>query len=46
MQEGDMPRTFADLQKAERLLQFKPKIGIEEGMGKFIDWYCQEKAKE
>lgn len=35
---GDVRRHFADISKARRLLNFKPKVSIEEGLKKFIDW--------
>ncbi len=38
-QKGDVPATFADIGKATELLGFKPKIGIEDGIGRFVDWY-------
>jgi len=42
MQPGDIPETYADLSKAGRLLGFRPKVGIKEGMGLFIDWYLEQ----
>jgi UDP-glucuronate 4-epimerase len=39
MQEGDAETTYADISKARKLLGFKPKIGIEEGMQRFAKWY-------
>jgi UDP-glucuronate 4-epimerase len=38
-QEGDVMITFADISKARRLLGYRPKTSIEEGMKKFIEWY-------
>lgn len=40
-QPGDVEITFADISKAQKLLGYNPKIKIEEGMGKFIDWYLK-----
>lgn len=42
LQPGDVPITFADITKAARLIGYKPKVSIEEGMGKFIEWYKKE----
>lgn len=42
MPSGDVPMTFADISKAEKLLKYKPTTSIEEGMKKFIDWYKQK----
>lgn len=39
---GDVPITYADITKAKRLLGFRPKTTIEEGMGKFIKWYIKK----
>jgi len=37
-QPGDVPRTWADVAKARRLLGFAPKVSMEEGIGKFVSW--------
>lgn len=39
MQPGDVPATYADNSKAKKLLNFSPKVGVEEGVSNFIDWY-------
>lgn len=39
MQLGDVPATFADIRKAKKMLGFKPKTNIEEGIKNFVDWY-------
>ncbi len=39
MQPGDVPATFADNSKAKKLLNFNPRVGVEEGVSNFIDWY-------
>jgi len=39
IQPGDVPETYADIEKAKKLLGFEPKIKIEEGTRKFIKWY-------
>jgi len=38
-QLGDVPITYAKIDKAKRLLGYKPKVKIEEGIEKFIFWY-------
>jgi UDP-glucose 4-epimerase len=35
---NDLMRHYADITKAKKLLSFKPMIGIEEGLKKYIDW--------
>ncbi len=39
MQPGDVPLTYADTTKAEKLLDYKPKISIEEGVKRFVEWF-------
>ncbi|NPV51412.1 MAG: NAD-dependent epimerase [Candidatus Methanofastidiosum sp.] len=39
MQPGDVLRTYADVSDLERDIGFKPSTSIEEGLGKFVDWY-------
>jgi len=34
-----VPQTFADIQKAQRLLGYNPQTQIEEGIRKFIEWF-------
>jgi len=38
---GDVDITYADVSKAKRLLDWEPKVPIEEGMRKFVEW-CRE----
>lgn len=39
MQKGDVTTTFADIQKAERNLGFKPTTSLETGIEKFVAWH-------
>lgn len=39
MQAGDVPRTYADVDKLMTLVDFKPAMPIDDGMQKFVDWY-------
>lgn len=39
MQPGDVLRTYADVSELERDVEFKPSTSIEDGLGKFVDWY-------
>jgi UDP-glucuronate 4-epimerase len=43
-QPGDVPLTFADVSKAQRLLGYKPRVKIEEGIPKFVEWFKGQKA--
>jgi UDP-glucuronate 4-epimerase len=35
----DLPITFANLSKAERLLSYRPQVPIEQGLDEFCTWY-------
>jgi UDP-glucuronate 4-epimerase len=39
---GDVERTCADISKARRLLGYDPRVGIEEGIRLFAEWYAAE----
>lgn len=39
MQPGDVVETYADIDKAKRDFGFEPKIGIEEGLKRFVEWF-------
>ncbi|MBC3889968.1 NAD-dependent epimerase/dehydratase family protein [Acetobacterium paludosum] len=39
MQPGDVLKTYADISDLERDINFRPVTGIEEGLGKFAEWY-------
>jgi len=41
--KSDMMHTWADIDKADRLLGWKPEVGFEEGMKKTVDWYLENK---
>ena len=38
-QLGDMKITFADISKAKKMLGYSPKIPLEEGVVRFVEWY-------
>ena len=42
-QPGDVPQTFADIDKARRLLNYNPQTQIEDGIALFIDWFRQQR---
>ena len=44
-QQGDMPLTCANIDKARALLGYHPRVRISEGIPKFIDWYLQQKKR-
>ena len=37
-QPGDVPRTFADVSKAHRLLGYQPMTPIREGVVRYVEW--------
>jgi UDP-glucuronate 4-epimerase len=39
LQPGDVPLTWANLDKSSRLLGYSPQIGFEEGLRRFVSWY-------
>lgn len=39
MQPGDVYQTYADISELREDFGFQPSTGIEEGLGKFADWY-------
>ncbi len=38
-QKGDVRNTWADVSKAEAILNWKPKVKIKEGIKRFTEWY-------
>ena len=41
-QPGDVPVTYADISKAQRMLGYDPQVSIEEGIERFVKWYRGE----
>ncbi|MBF89554.1 MAG: nucleotide sugar epimerase [Candidatus Marinimicrobia bacterium] len=39
----DIQETWADIYKAKKLINWKPKIKLEEGINRTIDWYLENK---
>ena len=39
LQPGDVPATFADISESTKDLKFVPKVKINEGIPKFIEWF-------
>jgi UDP-glucuronate 4-epimerase len=44
-QQGDMPLTCADIDKARALLGYHPRVKISEGIPKFVDWYLKQQKR-
>jgi UDP-glucuronate 4-epimerase len=43
-QPGDVPRTWASIERARRELDYQPAVPLEEGLGRFVDWLRKEGA--
>lgn len=39
LQAGDVPATYADVEDLYENIDFRPETSIEDGVGKFVDWY-------
>lgn len=44
MQLGDVERTYADTERLESAVDYKPHTEIEDGIQKFVDWYKEYKG--
>ncbi len=42
-QPGDVPKTFADITKAEKLLGYNPQTKLKDGLEKFYQWFILNK---
>ena len=38
-QPGDVPITFADISKAKKILGYNPRVKIEQGIPRFVEWF-------
>ena len=41
--KGDVPATYADITKANELINFSPKIKLENGLKDFYNWYLSNR---
>jgi UDP-glucuronate 4-epimerase len=39
LQPGDVPLTWANIDKSSRLLGYRPQTNLEEGLKRFVKWY-------
>ena len=39
LQKGDVIKTYSDISKVKKDYNFKPKINLEDGISKYIDWF-------
>jgi len=43
-QPGDVSITYADITKAKNMLGYQPKVKMEEGIRRFVEWYKAQRA--
>ncbi|HLB25761.1 MAG TPA: GDP-mannose 4,6-dehydratase [Nitrospirota bacterium] len=43
-QPGDVPITYADITKSRKVLGYDPRTKVEEGVGRFVEWYKENKG--
>ena len=41
---ADVPATWANVEKAGRLLGWEPKVSLAEGIARSVDWYYAERS--
>jgi UDP-glucuronate 4-epimerase len=41
MMDADVAYTYADISKAQRLLDYQPKVSVEEGVRRLYEWYVE-----
>ncbi len=39
LQPGDLTESYADIRESAKILHFKPKVRIEQGLKQFVRWY-------
>jgi UDP-glucuronate 4-epimerase len=42
LQPGDVPLTFADISKARDRLGYQPRVRVEQGIPRFVEWFRQD----
>ena len=45
-QPGDVPVTFANIEKARRLLNYRPQVAIEPGLTGFVEWFVNQSPSQ
>ena len=44
VQPGDVPITYANIEKAQKLLGYDPQTKIEDGIPRFVEWFRQQNS--
>ena len=45
LQPGDVPITYADISKAQRLLGYRPQVKAEKGIPLFVEWFRKNRRQ-
>ena len=45
MQPGDVEKTYADIAKARRLLDYNPQYPVSKGVPAFVEWYREMRSR-
>lgn len=45
MQDGDVVRTYADIEELNKQIGFKPETNLQDGINKFVKWYSEFYSK-
>ena len=43
-QLGDVSITYADITKAKQMLEYQPKVKMDEGIRRFVEWYKSQRS--
>ena len=43
--KGDVPQTYASVEKAERLLGYRPTVSLEEGVERYVKWFMERQKR-
>jgi UDP-glucuronate 4-epimerase len=43
-QQGDVPLTYADISRAEKILAYAPLTGLSHGLERFVAWYRDQRS--
>ena len=46
IQDGDVYRTFADISKAKKMLDYNPQTKFKQGVGNFIEWVTKNETNK
>jgi UDP-glucuronate 4-epimerase len=46
IQPGDVSITFADITRAKNEISYQPKVNIEQGIARYVDWFKANKLHD